>query len=41
MLKRKKLTKYAEINDWQILDYYIDDGISGKNIKDRPEITGC
>ena len=37
--QKEKLTKYAEINDWQILDYYIDDGISGKNIKDRPEIT--
>lgn len=37
--QKEKLTKYAELNDWDIFDYYIDDGISGKNIKDRPEIN--
>ena len=37
--QKEKLTKYAEINDWDIYDYYIDDGISGKNIKDRNEIN--
>lgn len=36
--QKEKLTKYAEINDWVLFDYYIDDGISGKNIKDRPEM---
>ena len=35
----EKLTKYAEANDWDILDYYVDDGISGKNLEDRPEVT--
>ena len=24
------------MNDWVLYDYFIDDGISGKNIKDRP-----
>lgn len=36
--QKDKLTKYAEINDWKIYKYYIDDGISGKNIKDRPKV---
>lgn len=36
--QKEKLTKYAEVSDWVIFDYYIDDGISGKNIKDRPEM---
>lgn len=37
--QREKLTKYAEANDWDIYDYYVDDGISGKNLVDRPEVT--
>ncbi|MFV0274896.1 MAG: recombinase family protein [Bacilli bacterium] len=37
--QKEKLTKYVEINDWELIDYYIDDGISGKNIKDRPEMN--
>jgi len=37
--QKDKLTKYAEVHDWDIYDFYIDDGISGKNIVDRPEIT--
>lgn len=37
--QKEKLTKYAEINDWKIIDYYIDNGISGKNLEERPEIT--
>ena len=36
--QREKLTKYAEANDWNIYDYYVDDGISGKNLVDRPEV---
>lgn len=36
--QREKLTKYAEANDWEIYDYYVDDGISGKNLVDRPEV---
>ena len=37
--QREKLTKYAEANDWDIYDYYVDDGISGKNLDGRPEVT--
>ncbi len=37
--QKEKLTKYAEANDWDIFDYYIDDGISGKNLEDRKEVT--
>ncbi len=37
--QKEKLTKYAESNDWNIYDYYIDDGISGKNLNERPEVT--
>ncbi|MEG0826407.1 MAG: recombinase family protein [Bacilli bacterium] len=37
--QKEKLTKYVEVNDWKLYDYFIDDGISGKNIKDRPELT--
>ena len=36
--QKDKLTKYAESNDWDIVDYYIDDGISGKNLTERPEV---
>lgn len=36
--QKEKLTSYANINDWDIYDFYIDDGISGKNITDRPSI---
>lgn len=37
--QKEKLTSYANINDWEIYDFYIDDGISGKNITDRPSIN--
>lgn len=37
--QKDKLTKYAESNDWNIVDYYIDDGISGKNLTERPEVS--
>ncbi len=37
--QKEKLTKYAELNDWNIYDYYIDDGISGKNLVERKEVT--
>lgn len=36
--QKDKLTKYANINDWDIVDYYVDDGISGKNLTERPEV---
>ena len=37
--QKDKLTKYAEVSDYNIVDYYIDDGISGKNLNERPEVT--
>ena len=37
--QREKLTKYAEANDWNIYNIYIDDGISGKNLTARPEVN--
>lgn len=36
--QKDKLSKYAEINDWTVVDYYVDDGISGKNLTERPEV---
>ena len=37
--QKDKLTKHVEVSDYNIVDYYIDDGISGKNLKERPEVT--
>ena len=38
--QQEKLIYYAEtIKGWNIYDTYIDEGISGKNIIDRPEIN--
>lgn len=37
--QKDKLTKYADVNDWNVVDYYVDDGISGKNLNERPEVT--
>ena len=37
--QKNKLTKYAESNDWKIVDYYVDDGVSGKNLTDRKEVS--
>lgn len=36
--QKDKLKKYAEANDWEIFDFYIDDGVSGKNLYDRTEV---
>lgn len=33
-----KLTKYASIKDWTIHDIFNDEGISGKNIEERPAL---
>jgi len=33
-----KLKSFAQIKDWSIFKIYIDEGISGKNIKERPAI---
>jgi len=35
----EKLKSYALLKDWDIFDIYADEGISGKNIVDRPAIT--
>lgn len=37
--QKEKLSKYASANDWEIADFYVDDGISGKNLQDRPDVT--
>ena len=37
--QEQKLKDYARIKDWQIYDAYIDEGISGKNITERPEVN--
>ncbi|MCL2194411.1 MAG: recombinase family protein [Oscillospiraceae bacterium] len=37
--QEQKLKDYARIKDWQIYDVYIDEGISGKNITERPAIN--
>ncbi|MBR1386703.1 MAG: recombinase family protein [Bacilli bacterium] len=34
----EKLSDYCKIKDWKIFDIYQDEGISGKNIKDRKEL---
>lgn len=34
--QKEALTKYAERAGWKIIDYYSDEGLSGKNL-DRPE----
>lgn len=36
--QKEKLTKYAELNEYIVTDYYVDDGISGKNLTERPEV---
>ncbi len=35
----EKLKQYCQAMEWTVVDVYIDDGISGKNIVDRPEIN--
>jgi len=36
--QKSNLTKFAERQNWDIYDIYADEGISGKNIQDRPEV---
>jgi site-specific DNA recombinase len=36
--QKEKLTTYSKINNWHDITYYIDDGLSGKNINERPNI---
>jgi len=35
----QKLKDYARIKDWHVYKIYMDEGISGKNITDRPAIN--
>jgi len=35
----EKLKSYALLKDWDIFDIYTDEGISGKNIVDRPAVN--
>lgn len=37
--QKEKLTAYSKINNWEDITYYIDDGLSGKNINERPSIN--
>jgi len=37
--QQDKLKDYIRIKDWELYDIYIDEGISGKNITERPAIN--
>ncbi len=37
--QEEKLRDYTRIKDWSLFELYIDEGISGKNITDRPAIS--
>ena len=37
--QEQKLKEYAHVKDWTIFNIYIDEGISGKNITERPQIN--
>jgi len=37
--QEQKLKDFVNVKDWSIYDLYIDEGISGKNITERPAIT--
>ena len=37
--QQEKLKGYALVKDWSIYDIYVDEGISGKNITQRPSMT--
>ena len=36
-----ELPRYAESQDWEIVDTYIDDGVSGSFIEGRTEFQRC
>ena len=36
--QEQKLKDYARIKDWSIYKIYMDEGISGKNLTERPAI---
>ena len=35
----EKMRNYAKAKDWPIYGVYVDPGISGKNIRDRPDLN--
>jgi len=37
--QEQKLKEFANVKDWSIFNLYIDEGISGKNITERPAIN--
>ena len=37
--QRRILAEYAEDKSWEIFDWYVDDGLSGTTIEDRPEFS--
>ena len=37
--QQQKLKEYANVKDWSIYDIYLDEGISGKNLVERPAVT--
>ena len=37
--QQQKLKEFANIKDWSVYDIYLDEGISGKNLTERPAIT--
>ena len=37
--QEQKLKEYANVKEWSIYNIYMDEGISGKNITERPAIT--
>lgn len=37
--QEQKLKEYANVKDWSIYNIYIDEGISGKNITERPAVN--
>ena len=37
--QQEKLRDYIRVKGWELYNIYIDDGISGKNITDRPALT--
>jgi site-specific DNA recombinase len=37
--QEQKLKEYANVKDWSVFNIYLDEGISGKNITERPAIN--
>ena len=37
--QKRILAGYVELNGWEVFDWYVDDGITGTSIEDRPAFT--